>query len=135
MKKFILKPLVFIVSAILLSSCATMTRWTDTTEKNKKMYTVHINSKTRGLQVCWTENGEERILGYTPCDVLSDKAKIKYITVKNGEEYQTVELKTKARTSTYWNFAPFHTFIWGYFVDICSRRGLIYGQKDYYVDF
>lgn len=135
MKNIIFKLLALIVCAISFSSCATMTRWTDSTEKNKKMYTVHINSKTRGLPVYCTENGTVRLLGHTPCNVYSDKAKIKYITVKNGEEYQTVKLKIKPRTSTYWNFVPYYTWIWGYFVDRGSRRGLTYGQKDYYIDF
>lgn len=135
MKGFLFKVLLFIVCAISFSSCATMTRWTDSNEKNKRMYTVNIDSKTRGLPVYYTENGTERLLGFTPCNVYSDKAKIKYVTVKNGEEYQTVKLKTKARTSTYWNFVPYYTWIWGYFVDLGTRRGLTYSQKDYYIDF
>lgn len=134
MKVLVFKLMTLIVCVTSLSSCATMTRWTDSGEKNKKMYTVRIDSKTQGLPVYCTENGNERLLGFTPCYVYSDKAKINYITVKNGEEYQTVKLKTKPRASSYWNFVPMHTWIWGYFVDLGTRQGVIYGQKDYYVD-
>ncbi len=135
MKRLFLKLAALIICVISLSSCATMTRWTDSTEKNQRMYTVRIDSKTRGLPVYYTDKGNERFLGYTPCSVYSDKAKIKYVTVKNGEEYQTVALKTKQRTSIIWNFVPYYTFIWGYFVDLGTRRGLTYSQKEYYVDF
>jgi len=135
MKRLIFKLASIIVCAIFLSSCATMTRWTDSSAKNQQMYTVRINSKTRGLPVYCIEKGKERLLGVTPCNIYSDKAKIKYVTIKNGEVYQTVKLNTKPRTSTYWNFVPWYTWIWGYFVDLGSRRGLTYGQKEYYVDF
>jgi hypothetical protein len=111
-----------------------MTRWSDSTEKNKRMYTVRIDSKTSGLPVYCTVKGNERLLGLTPCNIYSDKAKIKYVTVKNGDEFQTVKLRTKLRISCYWNFLPYYTWIWGYIVDRFSRTGLTYAQKEYYVD-
>ncbi len=98
------------------------------------MYTVTIDSHTRGLPVYYTENGIERFAGSTPCKIYSDKAKIKYVTIKNGDIYQTLSLKRKDRLSTYWNFVPFYTFLWGYVVDKSTSRSRIYGQKKYYVD-
>lgn len=117
-----------------LSSCATMTRWFDSYDKNHEMYTVTIKSRTKGLPVYYSNDGKERLAGYTPCELYSDKAKIKYITVKNGDVYQTVKLKRRGRKSTYWNFVPYYTFIWGYFVDQHSGRGRTYSDKEYYVD-
>lgn len=134
MKNLVFKLLVAIIVSVSFSSCATMTRWSDSSEKNKKMYTVYIRSKTPGLMVYTTENGIDHFQGTTPCRIYSDKAKIKYVTVRNGEVYQSVPLKTKLRTSTYWNFAPFHTWLWGFFVDRGTRRSVVYGQKDYYID-
>lgn len=116
------------------TSCATMTRWIDSSEKNSEMYTVYITSKTPKLPVYYTENGIEHYVGNTPCEIYSDKAKIKYVTVQNGSIYQTVPLKRKDRLSTYWNFVPYYTFIWGYFVDKGTSRSRIYSQKEYYVD-
>lgn len=134
MNNFIFKLLLFALCAISLSSCATMTRWSDSTEKNKKMYTVRVDSRTKGLPVYYNDKNGERYAGATPCNIYSDKCKIKYITVKNGEIYQTVKLKIKPRPSSYWNFVPYYTFIWGYIVDQSTGRGREYGQKDYYVD-
>ena len=137
MKGLIFKLVSIIVCVLSLSSCATMTRWFDSNEKNHKMYTVCIDSKTRGLPVYCIENGNERLLGFTPCKVYSDKAMIKYVTVRNGEEYQMVKLKTKPRKSAYWNFVPWpgYNWSWGFFLDKGTRRGLTYSQKEYYVDF
>lgn len=98
------------------------------------MRTVTIASRTRGLPVYCTENGVERLAGFTPCEIYSDKAKIKYVTVKNGEIYQTISLKRKDRGSIYWNFMPMYTFVWGYFVDKGTGRSRIYSQKEYFVD-
>ncbi|MDE6643973.1 MAG: hypothetical protein K2K27_07720 [Muribaculaceae bacterium] len=134
MKYLFIKLLTTIVICISFSSCATMTRWTDSKEKNAKMYTVTIRSKTPGLNVYSTEKGDDRLLGKTPCQVYSDKAKIKYVTVQNGDIYETVNLKTTLRPSTYWNFVPYYTWIWGFFVDRGTRRSVIYSQKDYYID-
>lgn len=134
MKGQILKFIATVLVCISFSSCATMTRWLDSPEKNKKMYTVTIDSKTPKLMVYTTENGIDIFQGTTPCDIYSDKAKIKYVTVRNGDIYQTVSLKTKLRTSTYWNFVPYYTWIWGFFVDRATRRSVVYSQKDYYVD-
>lgn len=134
MKKSLLKILVLSVVCIIFTGCATMTRWFDSNEKNKRMYTVRIDSRTRGLPVYYTDKGVERFVGYTPCTLYSDKAKIHYVTVKNGDVHQTVTLKREGRLSTYWNFVPYYTFIWGYFVDQGTGRGRVYGQKDYYVD-
>lgn len=134
MKNLVLKLFVAIIVSVSFSSCATMIRWCDTTEKNQKMYTVNIRSKTPGLMVYTTENGIDQFQGTTPCRIYSDKAKIKYVTVRNGEVYQTVHLKTKLRTSTYWNFVPWYTWIWGFFVDLGTRCSVVYGQKDYYIE-
>ena len=111
-----------------------MTRWCDDNEKNKRMYTVTVSSNSSRLPVYYTEKGQEKFLGYTPCQIYSDKAKIKYVTVKKGDIAQTVKLKTKQRKSIWWNFVPYYTWIWGYFVDLGTRRGIVYGQKEYYVD-
>lgn len=134
MNRLVIKLLTIVLCTIALSSCATMTRWTDSSEKNARMYTVRIDSKTKRLPVYCTEKGTERFVGYTPCNIYSDKAKIQYVTVKKGDIYQVVKLKTKLRTSIYWNFVPYYTWIWGFFVDRGTRRGLTYSQKDYYVD-
>lgn len=134
MKKLLLQIVLCVITCASLSSCATMTRWCDSSEKNRKMYTVNVKSRTPGLMVYYTEDGIERFAGTTPCRVYSDKAKLKYVTVRNGDIYQTVKLKTKPRTSTYWNFFPMHTFIWGFFVDQGTGRGKTYSQKEYYVD-
>lgn len=134
MKNFILRVLLCIIVASCFSSCATMTRWFDSTEKNRGMYTVTIKSKTKGLPVYVTEDGIERKVGNTPCHIYSDKAKIKYVAVKNGDIYQTVKLKRKDRPSIYWNFFPMYTWIWGYFVDKGTSRGRMYADKEYYVD-
>lgn len=98
------------------------------------MYTVTINSATKGLPVYYMENGIERFAGITPCKLYSDKAKIKYVTVKKGDIYQTIDLNRKDRGSIYWNFFPMYTFVWGYFVDKGTSRSRIYGQKEYFVD-
>lgn len=98
------------------------------------MCSVIIDSRTKHLPVYYTENGVEHILGFTPCEIYSDKAKIKYVTVRNGDVYQTISLKRKDRNSIYWNFFPMHTFVWGYFVDKGTGRSRIYSQKEYFVD-
>ncbi len=133
-KVYILRLMFGILSIVCFSSCATMTRWFDSNEKNKRMYTVTINSKTRGLPVYYTDKQGEHLAGYTPCNIYSDKAKIQFITVKNGDIYQTVKLSTKPRTSIYWNIVPAYTWIYGYFVDLGTRRGITYKQKEYFVD-
>ena len=133
MRQPVLK-LLLIVFCLLQTSCATMTRWFDSSEKNQRMNTVYIDSKTKGLPVYYTEDGIERFVGLTPCKLYSDKAKIKYVTVKNGDIYQTIALKRKDRGSIYWNFFQMHTFIWGYFVDKGTGRSRIYGQKEYFID-
>lgn len=123
-----------LIIGLSFTSCATMTRWFDEPEKQKQLYSVKINSATKGLPIYSTEDGRERLLGYTPCWIYSDKAKIKYITVKNGEIYQTLSLQRKDRASIYWNFFPSYTFIWGYFVDKGTSRSRVYSKKEYYVN-
>lgn len=134
MKSLIFKIIALLIFSVNFSSCSTMTRWCDSSEKNQEMYTVTIRSKTPGLSVYTTENGIDRFQGTTPCRIYSDKAKIKYVTIQNGDIYQTVSLKTKLRTSTYWNFVPYYTWIWGFFVDRANRASVVYSQKDYYID-
>ena len=133
MKKLVIRVLLS-VACVSFTGCATMTGWCDSGTKRKEMRTVTIASRTRGLPVYYTENGVERLAGFTPCEIYSDKAKIKYVTVKNGEIYQTLSLKRKDRGSIYWNFMPMYTFVWGYFVDKGSGRSRIYSQKEYFVD-
>lgn len=136
MKSLIFKIIAIILVCVSSSSCATMTRWFDSSEKNKKMYTVTIRSKTPGLMVYTTENGIDYFQGTTPCRIYSDKCKIKYVTVRNGDVYQTVKLGTKPRISSYWNFVPYpmYNWIWGFFLDQGTGRGKTYGQKEYFVD-
>lgn len=136
MKKKIIQLLTCVLVCISLSSCATVNRWFDSTQKNKRMYTVKITSKTPGLMVFTTEKGVERYVGTTPCYIYSDRAKIKYVTVKRGDIYQTVPLKTRPRPSSYWNFAPWpmYNWIWGFFLDQATGRGKEYSQKEYYIE-
>ena len=134
MIKKILFTLFSIICVCMFSSCATMKRWSDSPEKNEKMYTVFIDSRTKGLPVYYTEKGVEKIAGVTPCYIYSDKAKIKFVTIKNEDVYHTMPLKTKLRTSTIWNVLPGPLFIWGFFADGISGRSVVYSQKEYFVD-
>lgn len=111
-----------------------MARWGDTAAENKEMNTVYIDSKTKNLPVYYTHKGVEHFVGNTPCSLYSDKASVKYVTVKNGDIYQTIELEREDRLSTYWNFIPACTFLWGYVVDKGTSRSRIYKNKNYFVD-
>lgn len=134
MGKSIFKLLFFIILSTCCTSCATFMHWCDSDTKQHEMYTVYIDSKTKGLPVYVTYDDSEILYGKTPCRIYSEKAKIKYVTVKNGDIYQTITLKRKDRLSTYWNFIPMHTFVWGYFVDKGSSNSRMYSQTSYYVD-
>ena len=134
MKSCILKLTIMVICMLSLSSCATMTRWFDSPSKNNEMYTVYIDSKTKGLPVYTHQYGAPLKVGTTPCRIYSDRAKVKYVTVENAGTFQTVKLDRKPRKSSYWNFVPYYTWIWGYFVDQGTGRGKTYGRKTYYVD-
>ena len=128
--------LFFLSICSIMNSCATANRWFDSEEKNRRMYTVRIDSRTKGLPVYYADKDRDRYVGSTPCTIYSDRCKIKYVTVRNGDVYQTIKLKSKPRTSSYWNFVPYplYNWIWGFFLDQGTGRGKTYGQKDYYVD-
>lgn len=114
------------ICAMSLSSCATMAKWMD--NKPSKHYRLSVTSNTKGLPVYV---GEE-LKGYTPLTFYSNKAKVKYITVRNGEEYQTIKTKRRSRRSVYSNFIPLYTFIWGFAVDYGSGNHRIYKEHDYH---
>lgn len=122
------KILLLIASVFMLSSCATMKKWGDDTPNEH--YRITVTSNTPGLPV----EVDGVVRGNTPYTFYSNKAKAKVITVKNGDEYQTLETKRRTRGATYWNFAPLYTFIWGFIVDYGTHNNRIYKQHDYHFD-
>lgn len=123
-----LKVLFLLVCILSLTSCATMKRWFD--DKPNEHYRITVTSNTPGLDVF--VNNE--YMGTTPLTFYSNKAKAKYITVRNGNEHQTLKTKRKTRGSTYWNIAPLYTFLWGFIVDFSTHNNRIYKQHDYHFD-